>query len=151
MTFSGRARRRDRGFTLVELLLIAAIVAIVAAIATPLYVNWRATALNAEAVRVVEQVIATARVDAKRTASTFSITLRDGDRSIQGAFGVVRIPHQGMIVVSEPVVFSFSGALGVQEPFALEEFDVRTGSGRFERTSTVSVIPPLGKTVVGRR
>ena len=138
------------GFTLIELLLVISVVGILGAISTPLYVGWRADSLNAEAVRFVEQAVATGRVDAKRRATDVQFSITNGLSTLVSTNGTMTIPNGGTIVVNAPAQVQFSGALGIQQPYGVVSFGVRTGTGVFERTATVTVIPPLGKTAVTR-
>lgn len=141
---------RALGLTIVELLIVIAIVGIVAGLSAPTYVGWRADSRNAEAVRAVEQAIAVARAEAKRRASSVTVAFERDATVVSGPIGDVTIPNGGFIVADADVNLGFNGVLGVQTDFEVLSFGVRTGSGLFERTATVSVIPPLGKTAVVR-
>ena len=141
---------KRKGLSVLELILVVAMASILAAISAPLYVGWRADSLNAEAARFVERSIAIARADAKRRAVDVTLVYSNDATLIPTVNGAAPIPNGGRIVVPADRTVSFDGAFGAQTPFGLVEIGVRTGTGAFERTATVTLIPPLGKTAVSR-
>ena len=139
-----------QGFTLVELLIVVALIGIVGAVSVSTYVGWRADTHNREVVTQIERSLAQARQDAKRLSADVSVTFGDGDAEYLVDGTAVPLPGGGTVSTPSPsgLAITFSGVLGVQQPFQTVEFDVTTGTGLFERTATVAVIPPLGKTAV---
>src|SRR6056297_1995322 len=142
--------RRGSGFTLIELLIVIGIVGILSAVAVSLYVDWRANTRIREVVTQIERSISMARQDAKRLSTDVTMTIPD-DGTQYAVGGTVQALPAG-VTLSTPTAagesVTFSGVLGVQEPFATVTFDVTTGTGAFGRTATVSIVPPLGKTGV---
>ena len=84
-----RVHREERGFTLTELLIVVAIIAILAAIATPLYANMQARAS-----------IAKAQADTRAMASAISI--------YSGHCG--GLPDNGAAATNCPTALNQSGA-----------------------------------------
>lgn len=150
MILTERRVRRAHGFSLVELLIVVAIVSVLGAISASLYVNWRATSLNRESVAQIEQRISDARQDSKRLASNVTLVVTDGATQLTIGGNPVGLPTSTVTTTASgnPVTITFQSVLGVQAPFEVAQFDVTTGNGLLERTSTVAVIPPLGKTTV---
>ena len=145
-------RRRHGGFTLIELLIVIALVGIMTSMAAALYVGWRADARNREVVAQLERSLADARQDAKRLSTDVTVTITDDATQYAIAANPVSLPS-GVTTSTATVsgeTITFSGVLGVQQPFQRVEFDVISGGGLFARTATVAVIPPLGKVAAVR-
>lgn len=139
------------GVSILELVIVIAIIGIIAALGTPLYVGWRADSLNREAVSVVQQRITVARTDAKRTGSAVAVQLADDATVLQVGGTSIPLPNGGRIDTGgATVTITFEALAGSQSPFQTVAFDVVTGSGAFERSATVNVVPPLGKVGVVR-
>src|SRR6056297_1865147 len=117
MTASASARL---GFTTIELLIVIAIVGILSAAATPLYVGWRADTRSAEAARVVETAIARARSTAKNAGGTVTMTFANDSSTFFNGSTDVQLPYDGVLELSDgPVSLSFAPPFGQQEPFGL--------------------------------
>jgi len=146
------ARFRGAGFSILELLVVIVVIGIIAAISTPLYVGWRADSANQEAARVVNQRITTARAEAKRAGATVTVRLSNGSNTLLVNAAEVPLPHAATFdLLGEPTLdLVFEAVTGTQATFAVVEFDVTTGTGAFERTARLSVVPPLGKVGVVR-
>ena len=146
-------RRRHRaGFSIIELLVVVVVIGIIAAISTPLYVGWRADASNQEATRVVTQRITTARAEAKRSGGTVTVRMTNGSNTILVNGAPIALPNGATLdlVEGQSLDLVFEAVTGTQADFETVEFDVTTGSGAFERTARVSVVPPLAKVGVVR-
>jgi len=136
---------------MLELLVAIGIIGVIVGMGTPLYVDWRANALNAEAVRMVQNAIATSRVEAKRTGVATTVVFTDEKSTLVDRGTTKTLPHGGTIEVStSPLTLTFVPPFGGQSPADLVESDVTTGSGPFARTARLTVIPPLGNTAVSR-
>ena len=138
--------RAQAGFTLLELLLVIAIVGILASLGVSLYVGWRAGSLNHAAVAGAERAVAEAQQTAKRLSQDVSITFTKGSGTITVGTRTYQLPRGAR--ADDDVSVTFSGIMGVQSPFQTQTVKFTTGSGALERTSTLSIIPPLALTAV---
>ena len=147
-----------RGLTLTELLVVVSIIGVIAGIATPTYLGWRADTQHAEAVTHVKRVLSVGRADAKRRGVSVTFVLEDGAQVIEVLEGdgardrLARLLHQGTLAHRQlvDIRLEFSGGVVTQQPYEPVRFDVSTGSGLWSRTSTFTVLPPLGITAVRR-
>lgn len=152
---------RRAGFTLIELLLVIAVVAIVGSIGAATYVNWRADSLHREVTALVERIILETREESRRQSLGLMLTVDDGDASLirrvtldeSDELRRWRLPAGAVLL---PVDgghddIGFDGLVGAQNPYEVVLWRVQSGNGRLQRTSDVSVIPPLGLTAVQRR
>jgi len=144
--------QRRGGMTMLELLLVFAVIAIVTAIATPNYLAWRADATNREVVALIERTLSDARQDSKRTSSDVIVAFTDGANRFVVGGRSISLPNGSRIETEDgdPVSVTFRGLMGVQEPFEPVRIDVVTGGGLLERTAAVTIIPPLAKTAMTR-
>ena len=152
-------RARDHGVSLLELLIVIAVIGVIAGIATPTYLGWRADTRHSETVARLERELAAGRSDAKRRGVSIEFVLADGAQVVEIIEGdgvrnrSFQLPHGGSLVVNpvgEAITLAYRGAVAVQDPYRPVRFGLRTGSGLLTRTSTFTVLPPLGVTGVRR-
>lgn len=146
------------GFTLFEVLIVVAIVAILGGIGVGTNLNWRAAALNREAVAAVERVIADGRQEAKRLTAISELTFGSLDDPVVLTVGEdvrsVTLPSNTRVLREDgtvgQVTVSYDGQYAVQAPFEPVRILVVTGQGLMRRQATLTLVPPLGYVAVVR-
>lgn len=82
-----RRPQTERGFTLIEVMIVVAIIGIAAALAGPSYTDWMARSQLREAISEVQHQLALARITAmsRNTSVTVTLTLANGSMGISTA------------------------------------------------------------------
>ena len=99
-----RILRSERGFTLVELGIVMAIIAILAAVAYPTYTGIRNRAYVAEAKAMMQEV----RVD------VWALRIQSGDWPLGGTDGLVTVPTAPNWIIAVPTT-----AVGATEKYTI--------------------------------
>lgn len=148
------------GFSLVEILIVIAVVGVIAGVGSLSYVNWRNNSVVSDAVRQITQDIERARSDAKRLNATrrffastgTSYQIRDGNDAVLNT----RILPQGAQIAQvtqdtssqTSISLSFAAPYGTQSTAAAWYDIVVRSVSNTNLTRTVRVIGPLGKVIV---
>lgn len=139
-----RAGRARQGFSIIEVLLVIALIGILVALATPTYRAWQDRATTREAAVQLARAVDRARIDAKRTGApvTLSTTAAAGAFVIEGVSSAL----PAIVELASTSSVTFVPPFGTQGESEVV-FVVRS---RRDATveQTVRVVGVLGKVVI---
>lgn len=105
---------REKGFSLIEFLIVIAVIAILVGIAAPNYLRWRATTLTAEAAQQFARDVDRLRTEVKRENAGAAVVVTSGQRSYEvdgrtvalpGGVEVYRVTDDGTVVAKTTMTF----------------------------------------------
>ena len=141
----GRVRSRSGGFSILELLVVLAVVGILFAIATPSYLAWQVRTSTREAAVQLARSIDRARIDTKRTGVSITVSATELDPFVFVVDGTDQsLPS--LVEVTSTSSVSFNPPYGTQEEAEVEFRIVSTRDASVGRT--VRVVGVLGKVVI---
>lgn len=132
---------RWAGFTLLELLVVLAVLGVLLALATPSYLRWRDASLLRQAQTLVAAELDRARSEAKRTNSPRSVTWTAtsfAGRPLEGGVTIASPPQTVTYVQPYGTLQAVGGTLPAYE------ITLRRGT----RSAPVRVVGVFGKAVV---
>lgn len=145
--------KRKSGFTIIEFLIVIAMIGILASIGIPNYLTWRANTLTREAAQQFARDVERLRTEVKRsnvamgvevTSGEQSYTLDDREVSLPGGVEVYRVLDDGTVVANTSFTFS--------PPYATADLKRRDFELRWisdpDIQRTVTVVGVTGKVIV---
>lgn len=130
-----RRPARDGGFTLVETMIVSAIVAISAALATPSYLDWLSRHQLRQAVSEITNQMELARMGAMNRNNTVTVTVAvaGGQVTISGTDA-----NAATVIASKQMMPHVTGANPASTAVAFTSLGLRSGGGTTDQVVQIS-------------
>jgi type IV fimbrial biogenesis protein FimT len=130
-----RRKNRESGFTLVELMIVVAIVGIASAIATPNYLRWNARYQLRQAAAEIQSQLALARLSAMNRNSLVSTTLAVSAGRVQ----LLAVDANGnQVIPPTQMMASVTGLSPAPASVAFSPLGTRSGGGTANQLIVIS-------------